>query len=115
MSEISKSRCRSFGIPFWIGYVASSVGWFVLVFEKYLLDDHPAFLLSLLLVGIGFGVAAPLGGVILQAANDLFLLAWRGQLRFWHFVLLLALIGLFLVAGYIHYLYGGGSTTWFPW
>jgi hypothetical protein len=115
MSETSKSPGRSFGVPFWIGYLASSVGWFVLLAGRHLLGGNPAFWLDVLLVCIGFGAVAPFGGVVLQAAHDLFLAAWRGQLRFWHFALLLALIAAFLVAGYINYLYGSGSTPWFPW
>jgi hypothetical protein len=115
MNETSISPGRSVGFAFWIGYVVSSVGWFILSAGLHILDDHPGFWLNVLSMCIAFGVVAPLAGLISQAAHDLLLAVWRGQLRFWYFALLLGIVVASLVAGYINYLYGDSSTQWLIW
>jgi hypothetical protein len=113
MSETSKSPSREFGVPFWIGYVVSLVGCFVLMagLDILDLDDHLGFWVY---VCVAFGVVAPFGGVILQVAHHVFLAVGQGQLRFWHIALLLAIVLTCLVAGYIYYLNGAdGDTLWF--
>jgi len=60
-------------VPFWIGYVVSLVGCFVLMagLDILDLDDHLGFWVY---VCVAFGVVAPFGGVILQVAHHVF---WR--------------------------------------
>ena len=104
MSEISKPPSWEFGVPFWIGYVVSSVGWFILAFGRHILDDNPGFWLNVLLVCIGLGVVAPFGGVLLQTAYNLFLALRQGQLRFRHIALVLAIAAACLLIGYLNYI-----------
>lgn len=115
MNETSNSPDSLFGFPFWMGYIVSSLGCCILAFRLHLLESHPGFRLSVLESCIAFCVVAPLAGLISQAAHDLLLAAARGQLRFRHFALLLAIVAACLGAGCINYLHGSGSTLWFPW
>jgi hypothetical protein len=115
MSETSQSPRRSFGEPFWISYALSSVGWFMLVIGLNILNGDLGSWLTVLVVCVALGVVGPFGGLILQAVHGFCLAVWRGQYRFWHVALLLAIVVASFVAGYLYYLYGEGSPLWFPW
>lgn len=43
MRVTSQSPGSSFGVPFWMGYAFSSVGWFILVSGLHILEDTQDF------------------------------------------------------------------------
>ena len=98
MSQASKSLTSKLGRPFWIGYGATPVLFFILLSVLGVLGDRLALWLF---ACVALGVVGPVGGLFLQAIHDLFL-AWRlRQLRIWDFFMLVAIIAAFFLTGYV--------------
>ncbi len=97
------------GVPFWIGYAVLLVAFSIFTVGTRAWDGGVDWRLCLSLFLAGFGVVAPIGGIIFQAFHDFILAVRRKQLRLRHYALLLAIVGVCLVFGYIFFLRGGNG------